>query len=112
MNQLVTSVRNRQWLAMVRQRKESGLTIKDWCEQNGVSQHAYYYRLRMLREQAASADPVFAELTPPAEVSAVTDTNLENLNSTAVLRYKDLTIGLSNQASADLIANIVRALHA
>ena len=37
MDQLVTTVREKQWLAMLGEQKESGLTIKDWCRENGIS---------------------------------------------------------------------------
>lgn len=40
------------WAAMVKARNESGLTIKEWCSQNNISQTAYYYRLRQLRKAA------------------------------------------------------------
>ena len=39
MNQLVTTVRDQQWLAMVSEQKKSGLTIKAWCSENGISEN-------------------------------------------------------------------------
>ena len=40
---------------MLRQRKESGLSVKDWCLEQGISEHSYYYRLRRLRQMACNA---------------------------------------------------------
>ncbi len=40
---------------MLRQRKESGLSVKDWCLEQGISEHSYYYRLRRLRQMACTA---------------------------------------------------------
>ena len=61
---------------MLRQRKESGLSVKDWCLEQGISEHSYYYRLRRLRQMACTAleqaQPVqLAEvpLTPKPEES-------------------------------------------
>lgn len=34
MDQLVTTVRDQQWLAMVSEQKKSGLTIKAWCSES------------------------------------------------------------------------------
>ena len=28
----------------------SGLTIKEWCEQNGINSNTYYYYLRRIRD--------------------------------------------------------------
>ena len=32
--------------------KQSGLTVKQWCEEHGIRENAYYYRLRKVREAA------------------------------------------------------------
>ena len=40
---------------MLRQRTESGLSVKDWCLEQGISEHSYYYRLRRLRQMACTA---------------------------------------------------------
>ena len=40
---------------MHRERQESGLSVKDWCLEHGISEHSYYYRLRRLRQMACSA---------------------------------------------------------
>ena len=47
----ISQVRCNNWVSMFHDRKESGLTVKDWCRQNNVSIHAYYYWLRKLRKQ-------------------------------------------------------------
>ena len=44
-----------EWSGMLRQRKESGLSVKDWCLEQGISEHSYYYRLRRLRQMACTA---------------------------------------------------------
>ena len=110
MDQLVTSFREKQWLAMLNEQKQSGLTVKDWCSENGISENCFYYRQRRLRERIGSALPTFVELKPPAEPQEAP--HLENLNRTATIRIGDIVVDLSNQASAILIKNILEALHA
>ena len=44
-----------EWSGMVRECKESGLTVKNWCAERGITEHAYYYRLRKLRQAACDA---------------------------------------------------------
>lgn len=39
-----------EWSGMLRECKESGLTVKNWCAEHGIPEHAYYYRLRKLRQ--------------------------------------------------------------
>lgn len=44
-----------EWSGMLRQRKESGLSVKEWCREQGLAEHIYYYRLRKLRQAACTA---------------------------------------------------------
>ena len=44
-----------EWSGMVRECKESGLTVENWCTERGITEHAYYYRLRKLRQAAFDA---------------------------------------------------------
>lgn len=62
-----------QWSAMVREREESGLSVKAYCKQTGIAAKTYYYRLRRLREAAVeqvrseATQPELVQFTPPAE---------------------------------------------
>ena len=104
MDQLVTTaVRNQGWLAMIRDQKQSGLTIKEWCARNQISEHCFYYRQQKLREMYAGNLPMFAELLPPPQPAL----NLDKMNSTAYIETPSLRIGLSNDASEELIRRIV-----
>ena len=69
MDQLVTTVRDQQWLAMVSEQKKSGLTIKAWCSKNGISENCFYYRQQKRRKRIGSAIPSFVEIKPPAGIT-------------------------------------------
>ena len=43
-------VKQAQWAEMVKSRNESGLTVTDWCRQNGINLKTYYYRLKRVRQ--------------------------------------------------------------
>lgn len=112
MDQLVTTVREQQWLAMLEEQKRSGLSIKAWCRENGVSENCFYYRQQKLRQRIGSALTQFVEIKPPAHLAAEAP-HLENINSAATIRFHNgIVISLSNQASGDLIRSIVEALNA
>lgn len=63
----IASVKNevklRQWEEMVQCRTESGLTVTDWCTENGINIKTYYYRLRRVRE-AMCSDVKTHEIVP------------------------------------------------
>ena len=47
--------RLQEWSGMLQQRKESGLSVKEWCREQGLAEYTYYYRLRKLRQAACTA---------------------------------------------------------
>lgn len=56
-------IRLRQWQEIFHDRKESGLTVKDYCQRHGITKDSYYYWQKVAREAViAASGPVFAEL--------------------------------------------------
>ena len=45
-------VRNQNMTAMIQSCQNSGMTIKEWCFQNNVTEGSYYYWLHKIRETA------------------------------------------------------------
>ena len=45
------------WAEIMRERQESGLSIKAYCESIGIHQNVYFYWQRKLREAACQQDP-------------------------------------------------------
>jgi L-serine deaminase len=39
----------RSWEEMIKSCKNSGLTVSEWCRENGINIKTYYYRMRKLR---------------------------------------------------------------
>ena len=62
MDQLVTTVRTKQWADMIRKQKASNLTIADRCKENHLGTNAFYYRQRKLRRMAAETSLEFVEI--------------------------------------------------
>lgn len=95
-----------QWTGMVREQKESGLTIKQWCAERGVTEYAYYYRLRKIRQAACTAlegiqSPQLAEL-PLAPAAAVPSAQLRVCLSGG-------TVEITN-ADSEMVERVLRVL--
>ena len=69
-----------QWVEMVRNRNESGLTVTDWCKENGINLKTYYYRLKRVR-QAVCSEIEQHDIVPaiPAEEPQSEGRNIELL---------------------------------
>ena len=69
-----TKVRMAQWQIIIKECKESGMSVTKFCEDRNISCHAYYYWLRKIREYIAQPQPAeteFVQLPPPVEVPAI-----------------------------------------
>ncbi len=56
------------WTARIMACRSSGMTIRSWCQENGLSEKSYYYWQRRLfdtlSQEQKAAQPAFAEITP------------------------------------------------
>ena len=71
-----TRVRMAQWQSIIKECKESGMTVAEFCEDRNISWHAYYYWLRKIREfitQPQSSETEFVQLPSPMEAAAPTN---------------------------------------
>ena len=57
------------WTARIMTCRSSGMTVRAWCRENGLSEKTYYYWQRRLfqtlSEQKTVYKTAFAEVTPP-----------------------------------------------
>lgn len=67
-----TNIRIQQWTAVFKTKAESGLTVDEYCEQNGISRNVYYYWLRRTRNAALEhTQTTFVELNAPTDEAAL-----------------------------------------
>ena len=55
-------VRLESWAAEVESCTSSGLTVQQWCRENGMSPKTYYYHLRKVRESIIESEPAIVPL--------------------------------------------------
>lgn len=56
-----TRFRKEQWKNLILECQSSGMKVQDWCAQQNVTKHAYYYWLRKIREDACENLPAIRE---------------------------------------------------
>lgn len=59
-----------EWAERVRRCRESGLTVSEWCRENGINLKTYYYHLRKIRKEICEQIPV-PVMTVPEESHSV-----------------------------------------
>ena len=50
-NEVTRAIQLQEWTSQIQERLQSGLTVRDWCEQHDIPTKTYYYRLRRVREE-------------------------------------------------------------
>jgi hypothetical protein len=69
-----------EWAARFKEQKSSGLTVRQWCEQNQVSIHTYNYWKHVLKEELVEQMlpdivPVALPVTPSSALSTNAETH-------------------------------------
>ena len=106
MNEIVQSIRDQNWAAMIREQKASGLTIRQWCADNNISENSYYYRLRRIREQVIqAAQPAPEDKNGMTRLVRVPDSavSADNGSSAIIIRKGTLVIEINHEVSEGIL---------
>ncbi|MBO6114314.1 MAG: hypothetical protein J6P57_04585 [Lachnospiraceae bacterium] len=92
MNKETMELRLAQWAGIIKEQKQSGLTVKDWCSQNGITKDAYYYWQQKLRKEVYTAikpqDSIFAPVSNEVMVQQSTVSEPGNTSSITLRKGK------------------------
>lgn len=64
-------IRLQEWSAQIKAQQASGMTVRQWCTENGIKPATYYYRLRLLRERCIENAPAIVPLAIPKDSSNI-----------------------------------------
>lgn len=91
-------VRLQEWSAQVEAQQASGLTVQQWCMENGVNPKTYYYHLKKVREQFLNSSPAIVPLNVPQQ------------NADIRIEKNGLQISLPANISPDTLLTLVQSL--
>ena len=107
-----TNIRIQQWAAVFKAKAESGLTVDEYCDQNGISRNAYYYWLRKVKAAAPEhTRTTFVELeVAQTETSPQTKTPVSSFVPQLTIEKKGFVIGVGPAASKELLTLVLEAV--
>ncbi len=112
-----TEARLREWAGMVAECQSSGLTVREWCRENGIAPKTYYYRLRKVRLRAMQDMPGGISSVPTVQhgndVSfKQLEINAPSTSGSAVitLHVQNGTLEVSSGADRETIEAVLLAL--
>lgn len=107
-----------QWAEQIREcnNRPQGMTVDDWCLENGITRSNYYWRLRKVREALLTvaentANSTFVELKEP-EVTSIPRKREEGTSSkiVAVIRTNQCSVEITDQASSTFLNHLIGAI--
>ena len=94
------------WTTRIMACRSSGMTVRAWCGENGLSEKTYYYWQRRLfqalSEQQVSHKTAFAEVTPPQPVCSG--------NVAVTVRISGAEADIHSGADAATVETVLRIL--
>ena len=52
---LKRQMRLQEWASQINTQRQSGLKVKEWCEENGIGYKCFYYRMKRVQEEMLEA---------------------------------------------------------
>ncbi len=105
------------WTGILKEQNSSGLSVKDWCSQNGISRDQFFYWKRKLKESVLESvlpDIVPVTLpTPSPDCTSCTTCATPKIPDTGFLAriiIHDVSIELGSGALEQLISGIIKAV--
>ena len=110
-----------EWITRFSEQKASGLTVKQWCEQNHLSVHAYNYWKHLVKEYLSRR--VLPDIVPLAfpnsqstpylqdsNTPVFTNCTIRAIRTTATITINGITITVDSGISEDFLHTLIKAV--
>ena len=114
-----------EWTVRFADQKASGLTVRQWCEQNNLSFHTYNYWKHLLKEEVVeqalpdivplslpvvSAAGASLETTVPDVRSIRANRSIRSNNSNVQMQINSISIEIDSSVSEEFLYKLIRAV--
>lgn len=119
--EIKTELRHHEWREQIQECHSSGLTVKEWCSNNGINISTYYSRLRIVREEILSRKPELHSIVPVSLSTELSEQSTAETIKTGfsdttehadriIIRKNDVEIEIPCNASENTITAMMRGL--
>ena len=91
---VTTNYRMKEWTGLVQDRINSGLSINEYCNQNGLSRNAYFYWLKKIRNRIIIDTPALTEESTQNPIS-FQELSIPEPSVTVVTPQDQISIGIN-----------------
>ena len=108
-----------EWTVRFADQKASGLTVRQWCEQNNLSFHTYNYWKHLLKEEVV--DQTLPDIVPLSlsvlsdsgsslETAAPDIRSIRSNNSDVQMQINGISIEIDPSVSEEFLCKLIRAV--
>src|SRR5580658_1109539 len=99
-----------EWRELLADQRSSGMSVKEWCESEGIREHRYYYWRKRLSEPTVSSAP--ASPAAPRWLPVALDSAPPSSPSLITLRVGRVLVEVSSGFNAGLLSSVLNVLEA
>ena len=114
--QKLHQVHLQEWTVRFADQKASGLTVRQWCEQNNLSFHTYNYWKHLLKEEVVDqALPDIVPVSVPALSESVhsleiTKPEIRSNSSNVEMQVHGISIEIDASVSEEFLSKLIKAV--
>ena len=114
MDKITHEMRLMHWTPIIHECRNSGISIRSWCQQNNVPEKQFHYWQRRIRGELFDAikdtetqlQPNFVQLPVPAAKSTITSMFAADM----ILHIGNNVLELSNTVSEELLSKVLKVM--
>ena len=103
-------IRLQEWEQQIEEQRSSGLSVQEWCEQNGINPKTYYYHLRKVREDFLKSGRSEIDRAKNETERAVVPILTAPVGGNITIEKNGLRIILPENISAEMLMAVVDRL--
>ncbi len=107
-------LKREEWKKLICECRSSGMSVKAWCESNGIVEQTYYRNLKLLREEMLESLPAPVDINTcdkPAVFKKIeVQTPISSTTAAVIIRLPGATIEVNEGTSSQTIQAVLLAL--
>ncbi len=108
-------IKREQWKTLISDCQSSGMTVRDWCLENGIKEQTYYRNLKVLRQEMIDSLPAPVNIPEETDTSTVfrkleVTPPLPLTGAAIIIRLPQATLEIADGASQQTIQAVLLAL--
>lgn len=113
-NEIVRETRHYGWAQQVQDQQNSGLSICEWCRQNGIAENTFHYRMKIVRQEACNSleqrSASIVKQDAPVFAKVNIEPKAENSTSGIAISTNGINVHIAPDSNTDHVRLVLEAI--